>query len=192
MATQALKKVTALIRRDSDGSWLVSFPQVPGAHTYGRSLSQLRRRIPEVMRLWELDPERVEIVESIYLPPTLKAAVERAWASRDELNGHVIEVQRDLKAIIDRLEQKLRLGVRDTSELLGLSFQRVHQLRNERTGKPSIARRSAAKQRQLTMILTSTPVDDPGRPRTKTAPRSTKSIRRRSPRTRLDKGQNPS
>ena len=62
------QRVVARIRRDTDGSWLVSFPEIKGAHTYGRSLTQLRRRIPAVLRLWDRDPARVEIVEVLELP----------------------------------------------------------------------------------------------------------------------------
>jgi len=193
MATKTMKKVTALMRRDRDGSWLVSFPEIPGAHTYGRSLSQLRRRIPEVLSLWDINPDRVEVVEKIYLPEALKVAVERAWVSREELNGQAVKVQRDLKSTIDRLERSLGLGVRDTSDLLGLSFQRIHQLRRGTAQAPATGRRPRpSTPRQLTSILTSTPVDDPGRQQTKTAPRSAKSIRQRSARTRMDKRQDPS
>ena len=58
-ASRAMKeRVVARIRRERDGNWLVTFPEIRGAHTYGRSLNQLRRRIPEVLRLWDRDPAR--------------------------------------------------------------------------------------------------------------------------------------
>lgn len=37
------ERVVAKIRRDGDGNWMVTFPGIRGAHTYGRSLNQLRR-----------------------------------------------------------------------------------------------------------------------------------------------------
>src|SRR5260370_27843456 len=59
------ERIVARIRRDKDGSWLVTFPGIRGAHTYGRSLNQLRRPIPELLRLWDRDPGTVDPTEGL-------------------------------------------------------------------------------------------------------------------------------
>ena len=124
------ERVVAKIRRDPDGNWLVTFPGIRGAHTYGRSLNQLRRRIPEVLRLWNRDPARLEIVEVIDLPTSLRQAVLVARKQRLELEERSQAVQRDMERTIKRLQSQLKLGVRDSGELLGISPQYVHKLRH--------------------------------------------------------------
>lgn len=126
------EKVVAKIRRDRDGNWLVSFPGIRGAHTYGRSLAQLRRRIPEVLRLWDRDPRRVEIVEILELPSSLKNAISEATNERREAEERSRKAQRKMEQAIHRLQSQLRLGVRDTGTLLGISPQYAHKLRHAR------------------------------------------------------------
>ena len=127
------ERLVARIRRDRDGNWLVTFPEIRGAHTYGRSLNQLRRRIPEVLRLWDRDPARVDIVEVLELPTSLKQAISAATKQRVELEERSQAMQRDLERTILRLQSELNLGVRDSGELLGISPQYAHKLRH-RTG----------------------------------------------------------
>jgi len=126
------QRVVARIRRDRDGSWLVTFPDIRGAHTYGRSLNQLRRRIPEVLRLWDRDPARVDIIEVLDLPTSLKRAISVATKQRRESEERSRAAQRDLERTIQRLQSQLKLGVRDTGELLGISPQYAHKLRHRK------------------------------------------------------------
>jgi predicted RNase H-like HicB family nuclease len=138
------ERLVARIRRDGDGNWLVTFPGIKGAHTYGRSLNQLRRRIPEVLRLWDRDPARVELVEVLDLPATLKQAISAATTQRRELEERSRAVQRDMEQTIRRLQTQLRLGVRDTGELLGISPQYAHKLRHAKSARRSEETRKAA------------------------------------------------
>jgi len=124
------QRVVARIRRDPDGNWLVTFPAIKGAHTYGRSLNQLRQRIPEVLRLWDRDPAHIEIVEVIDLPTNLRQAISLARKQRLELEKRSKAVLRDMERTIRRLQSQLKLGVRDSGELLGISPQYAHKLRH--------------------------------------------------------------
>jgi hypothetical protein len=137
------ERVVARIRRDGDGNWLVTFPGIRGAHTYGRSLNQLRRRIPEVLRLWDLDPARVELVEVLDLPAAIKQAISAATSQRRELEERSRAMQRDMEQTIQRLQTQLKLGVRDTGELLGISPQYAHKLRHARSARRSEETRKA-------------------------------------------------
>jgi predicted RNase H-like HicB family nuclease len=138
-------RVVAKIRRDRDGNWLVTFPEIKGAHTYGRSLNQLRRRIPEVLRLWDRDPARLEIVEVLELPTGLRQAISVATKQRLELEKRSQAVQRDMERTIRLLQSQLRLGVRDSGELLGISPQYAHKLRHRTApGRTSSVRKAAS------------------------------------------------
>ena len=137
-------RVVAKIRRNRDGNWLVTFPEIKGAHTYGRSLNQLRRRIPEVLRLWDRDPARLEIVEVLELPTGLRQAISVATNQRLELEKRSQAVQRDMERTIRLLQSQLRLGVRDSGELLGISPQYAHKLRHRTAGRQSSVRKAAS------------------------------------------------
>jgi predicted RNase H-like HicB family nuclease len=138
------ERIVAKIRRDPDGNWLVTFPGIKGAHTYGRSLNQLRRRIPEVLRLWDHNPARVEVVEVLELPAALRQAVTTTTRQRRELEERSRAVQREMEQTIRRLQTQLRLGVRDTGELLGISPQYAHKLRHTGGARRSETKRKAA------------------------------------------------
>jgi predicted RNase H-like HicB family nuclease len=120
---------------EPDGSaWNVSIPEVPGCHTYGRSLAEARRNIREALSLFEEvlgdDPVAAagsaELVEDIRLPRPLKLAV-----------GRYDRAQKQLAAAEERFRVASReaaatltaqLGLRDVGELLGVSHQTVKNL----------------------------------------------------------------
>ena len=139
------QRIVARIRRERDGNWLVTFPEIRGAHTYGRSLNQLRRRIPEVLRLWDRDPNRLDIVEVLDLPTSIREAISVAAKQRVELEERSQAVQRDLGRTIRRLQSQMKLGVRDSGELLGISPQYAHKLRHRKDlMRPGKDRKSAS------------------------------------------------
>lgn len=138
------ERVVAKIRRDTDGNWLVTFPGIKGAHTYGRSLNQLRRRIPEVLRLWDRNPAQVEVVELLELPASLRRAVSAATKQRRQLEEQSRVVQREMEHTVRRLQTQLKLGVRDSGELLGISPQYAHKLRHAGSSRRSGSTRKAA------------------------------------------------
>src|SRR5207245_8540926 len=114
------ERIVAKIRRDKDGTWLVTFPGIRGAHTYGRSLNQLRRRIPELLRLWDRDPVHVDLVEVLDLPNHLRQAISVATKQPLELEQRSQADHRDMESTIRRLQSQLKLGVRDSGELLAI------------------------------------------------------------------------
>ena len=110
----------------------MTFPEIRGAHTYGRSLNQVRRRIPDVLRLWDRDPAQVDIVEVLDLPTSLKKAISITVEQRRESEERNQAAQRGLERTIERLQSQLKIGVRDSGELLGISPQYAHKLRHRK------------------------------------------------------------
>jgi hypothetical protein len=133
------ERVVAKIRRDRDGNWQVTFPQIRGAHTYGRSLAQLRRRIPEVLMLWDRDPSAVDLVEVLELPANVKKAIQTTTQSRRDLEVRARKVQQELEKTIKQLQTQMRLSVRDSGELLRISPQYAHKLRRAGGRRPKAA-----------------------------------------------------
>ena len=116
------------IVRDESGAWLARVPDVPGCHTYGRTLEQARRRIREALGLWVSDAAVAELDFRVRLPANVRAEIKRArsareWSTRAQLDAHEATVH----AAKD-LTEGLGLSLRDASELLDLSYQRIHQL----------------------------------------------------------------
>lgn len=116
------------ITRDESGAWLVRVPSVPGCHTYGRTLEQARRRIREALALWVPDAQGADLEYRIRLPADIRAELRRARSARKrsaraQLDAHdaTVNAARDLT-------EQLGLSLRDASELLELSHQRVQQL----------------------------------------------------------------
>ena len=103
-------------------------PSVPGCHTYGRTLEQARRRIREALELWVGDTPSGELRFDIRLPIGIReelrgvrTARQRSALAQREASDAVSRAARDLT-------ERLGLSLRDASELLEISHQRVQQL----------------------------------------------------------------
>ncbi|MBI2395758.1 MAG: type II toxin-antitoxin system HicB family antitoxin [Deltaproteobacteria bacterium] len=119
------------------GSWNVEVPDVAGCVTWGRSLSEARRNAREAIaaiaasegRDAEHVEARAELVEELALPARTRHAVDKARAARRaaaEAERLALETTSAAVAGLTRAG----LSTRDVGELLGLSHQRVQQLKS--------------------------------------------------------------
>jgi predicted RNase H-like HicB family nuclease len=46
-----MEKLTAIYERTDDGWWVVSVPEIPGAHSQGRTREEAREMIQDAVRL---------------------------------------------------------------------------------------------------------------------------------------------
>ena len=102
-------------------------PDVPGCHSYGRTIAQARERIREALGLFVDNANTAEIEDDIRLPKSLSLHLKVARELREKVTNdqrRMIAAQRRAVFAIRRL----KLGHRDAGQLLGVSFQRVHQL----------------------------------------------------------------
>ena len=165
VADQALAKrgrqkaITLRYRRDRTGNWLVDIAGQPEAHTYGRSLSQARSRIGEVLKLWGF-PEDAEINEEIQLPHILQDLITNTREARSELERQLERWRQGVEETAKRMQRE-GLSVRDAGELLDLSHQRVQQLRSPKVD--GTRRRPSSKNRgpgaRLKRVHASTPTE---------------------------------
>lgn len=146
MATKKRAVYRVNVTRERD-AWLADIPDVPGAHTFARSLSALQRSVREVIVLMTDRPDdalddfdldvRYEIGDS-------SAAVAAARRAREE-------AERADRASAEAIRQAVAglpasLSVRDVAALLGVSHQRVAQVRteNSRSHRPAFGQGKAA------------------------------------------------
>lgn len=121
------RRYTAVVVRDEDGYWFVDFPDVPGCHTQGRTLRAARERMRDALSLFVDDADRGEIVEDLRLPSNALAAVRRTAQLREQAAETQQESQAAARVAV-RILLDAGLTLRDVGDVLGLSFQRVHQL----------------------------------------------------------------
>jgi len=127
--------------RDEDGWWVASVPDLPGCHTQGRTLDQARRRIAEAIAL-HIEVRRTQIKEHIKLKPKLQAAVEAAHDARHRAEEEQSAALKAMRRAISQLIDAEGMSLRDAGQLLGLSYQRVHQILKQPATPTKTARRS--------------------------------------------------
>ena len=114
--------------RDETQAWIADVPEVPGCHTYGRTLEQARRRIREALALYVDDATEVELDEEVSLPRAARDALRQSQAARAAADRERARAQTSSRDAARLLVRQLHMGLRDAGELLGLSHQRVQQL----------------------------------------------------------------
>ena len=118
--------------RDASGWWVARVKEAPAAITQGRTLAEARRRIREVLVLAlgsSSAARRVALVEDVRMPATALRALREVAASRTRLVQEKDRLSAAIETAISTLLDGMHLSVRDAGELLGLSHQRVQQLR---------------------------------------------------------------
>jgi predicted RNase H-like HicB family nuclease len=133
------------IEPDDNGWWTVSADDVRGAHSHGQTLARARTNIREPSALMEDLPEgaeaTMELEERIVLPEGVRDPVEYVHRLRAEAERINLLLRAATNDALDVLEACMpELGLRDQADLVGVSFQRVAQLR---PGAPRGGRRSA-------------------------------------------------
>lgn len=127
---------TVKIDRDQSGSWIARVPDVPGCHTYGRSLRQAKRRIREALSLWVDDADEADLEFDIRLPTEIRRKVAASRHAREVAASAQREATEKVGLKALELVRHDGLSVRDAADLLGLSHQRVQQLVSSPRFKP--------------------------------------------------------
>jgi predicted RNase H-like HicB family nuclease len=120
------RNFTAIYELGDDGWWTVRIKEVPGAHTQGRSIAQARTRVREALSLFVKDAGTADFVDVIHVAASIRTALDRANAAKREAS----RIQQRVSRLAVEAARKLvsHMSVRDASEILGVSHQRVQQL----------------------------------------------------------------
>jgi predicted RNase H-like HicB family nuclease len=127
-----MRSFTVVYQRDETGWWVAQVKQAPAAITQGRTIAEARRRIREALAL-ALDSDstarRANLVDDVRLPQGVSRAIATLESSRARLERERRLLSRALDRARHQLVDRLGLSVRDAGELLGLSHQRIQQLK---------------------------------------------------------------
>jgi predicted RNase H-like HicB family nuclease len=114
-----------------DRWWIVSVPEVPGAHTQARHLREVGPMAREVIALMlEIPEDTFELDVHIKIPADVLAELETSERLRQEAAARQTEAARHLRLAVRRLRRK-GLVYRDVGEMLGVSAARAKQLDSE-------------------------------------------------------------
>jgi len=117
----------AVFEREPDRRWTVRIPDVPGCHSYGRTIAQARERIREALGMFVDHADTAEIEDDIRLPKSVYRQVQAAKQLREKVTKEEREMVAAQRKAVYAI-RRLNLGHRDAGQLLGVSFQRIHQL----------------------------------------------------------------
>lgn len=122
--------------RDESGWWFASVTEVRGCHTQGRTIQEAERRIREALGLFVDDADEAELKRDVKLPDDLEEALEEYRVARDELERAQAASSEAAERIANELSTRLQLSVRDMTNFLHLSHQRIQQIISaKRTGR---------------------------------------------------------
>ena len=124
-------RITVRYERDEGGGWVATVPKLRGCHTQGRTLDEARRRIREAMALFLEDAESVEIRDQILLPKDVQQTIRKVAECRRTAARLQKRSAGALEKAITQLSERLNLSTRDQADLLGLSHQRIHQIKQK-------------------------------------------------------------
>jgi len=119
------------VERDESGAWIARVTEVPGCHTYGRTLRQVRIRILEALALWVDHAESAELEFDVRLPAQIRRQLQRLGASRARAERAQQDIRTEQRLAATGMIAGMGLSLRDAADLMGLSHQRVQQLVGE-------------------------------------------------------------
>jgi hypothetical protein len=123
MKTKRLNTVE--LERDSSGWWVATLVGAPGCHTQGRSIAQAMTRIREAADVCEAPI--ADVLKPVFQIGTVGASIEAIKKARDEAARAEALAAKAVAKMAKTLERK-GYSRRDIGALLGVSFQRAHQL----------------------------------------------------------------
>lgn len=140
-----MAKYTITYDRDESGAWIAQVRGVAEAHSYGRTIEQARERVREALSLWRDDAATADFVDDVHLPARATELVAAFVQARRRADTEQRRAQKSAQVAAVALTDRWNYSLRDAGELLGVSRQRVQQIKGT-----SVALKSKAVQVSLT------------------------------------------
>ncbi len=121
----------------SGGWWAVHVPEVPGVFTQARRLDQVEAIARDALALFLRVPaDSFDLRIEVELPADWAVSVERMQKLRHDAEMLQDQAGAAAAEAVEKLIGEGGLSVRDAGRVLGLSFQRIAQLRPQRSKAP--------------------------------------------------------
>jgi predicted RNase H-like HicB family nuclease len=124
-----MAKYTITYDRDESGAWIAQVRGVREAHSYGRTIDQARERVREALSLWRPNAETAEFVDDIHLPRQASDLVRAFIEARKRADKEQLRAQKSARTAAHALTSRWKYSLRDAGEVLGVSRQRVKQIK---------------------------------------------------------------
>lgn len=123
-------QVTAVCRR-SGGWWAIEVPEVEGVFTQTRRLDQVAEMVRDAIVTLrpDVDASSIDVEVQPELPPQLADEIQRARDAARRAERAQQEAAASSRDLVRDLAEQLGLTVRDIGAIIGISPQRVSQLR---------------------------------------------------------------
>ncbi len=135
-----------VLTRRSGAWWAIQVPEVDGVFSQARRLDQVETMARDAIALMLEVPEGSFDLEVVVSPPAALSELLDAYRrERDVADRSSLRASELAAEIVSRADDE-RLTVRDLGALMGLSFQRVQQIRSSqvKTAREPRAPRAAA------------------------------------------------
>ncbi|TCC43072.1 type II toxin-antitoxin system HicB family antitoxin [Kribbella sindirgiensis] len=137
------------VSREGD-HWLADVPDLEGTQTYASNLTALDRYVREIVVLAADLPASkaadLTLHWSYDLGDQLVQQANALRAEREELAVKEKQLERETRELATKLTRDLGLSVRDAGPLLGISHQRVSQLRSSAKSGRSARSKTASRE----------------------------------------------
>lgn len=120
-------RATAITTR-SGGWWAVEVPELPGLFTQVRRLEQVAAAVTDAAALMTDEPVDEVTVHPV-LPDDLESVIKQVQNEAAKAEAAQRRAAEDVRALVACLRTQHGLSVRDVGTVLGISPQRVSQLR---------------------------------------------------------------
>lgn len=128
---ETMKSYTVRYQRDEGGWWVATVRRIRGCHTQGRTLEEARRRIRGALAPFIDDAQSVDLRDEIELPRDVQRTPRKVAEYRRGVEKLQKQSAGELEKAIKQLTERLNLSIRDQADLLGLSHQRIHQIKQK-------------------------------------------------------------
>ena len=119
---------TVTVTAERSGKWWVLESAEAGSVSQCRTLSQVDEEMREAIAYQLRVPENsFDIQVDVVLPAQYKAEIERSQVLHDEAERAAREAA-DARRQAAKELQRLHMSVRDIGQVMGVSYQRAHQL----------------------------------------------------------------
>lgn len=129
MVAMSRRTIRVVYDPEPDGSaWNVTVPELGNVFTWGRTVRQARSRAREaIAAMLDVREGSFDTVDEVHAPAPAAMAVARVIEAKVLVADARVEAQRSAVAAARALADA-GLTLRDSAEVLGLSYQRVGQL----------------------------------------------------------------